>query len=295
RFLEKNKKTDSRHLNPGQKIAPVRTQSRTSRKLAPLFGCPPGHPARPPPAPPPGRPRLSRTPRRGHPSAPGGAHFGPESFGTGRRQLAGGHGAAPLGTASLGGDDRGAKQGPNCRPLGAADCCCQAMEGSTVEAPVDLCDDSDPGLTHTRGASGSMGHIRQKCEVVDLTSPGMEDDDDVVLVSEVIGDYPELVAARGPSRVVLVQSLETPLKDTTSKLVQRRPQSSSPPEPMETSIAQENRFKCAVCWESEVELSCTPCGHIFCISCIEMAVQRKKRCPQCRKGCQKRQLRRLFV
>jgi len=45
----------------------------------------------------------------------------------------------------------------------------------------------------------------------------------------------------------------------------------------------EVELRCPICWDSPPEMpSETPCGHVFCRSCIMAALQHKKECPSCR-------------
>lgn len=152
-------------------------------------------------------------------------------------------------------------------------------------------DDPPEGVLISASAGPSSNNhrrVRRKHEVVDLTTP-IKDDDDVVLVSEVQGDFPELVAVRGPEND---QSTHNNAK--RNKSYSRRVQEKDKEKAQEQPRIVEKQFQCSICWDSEKNLCCTPCGHIFCVGCIERAIHVKKVCPQCRKPCTTRQLRRLF-
>lgn len=43
---------------------------------------------------------------------------------------------------------------------------------------------------------------------------------------------------------------------------------------------------CPICYEqlsSKMKPTCTPCGHIFCTQCLNLALRRAKKCPICQK------------
>lgn len=161
------------------------------------------------------------------------------------------------------------------------------LEGTSSDLPLDLCDDSPEFLVHSNtGSSGNTADVRQKCEVVDLTGS----EDEVVLVSEAVIDNPVLVTVHSPESVrpsrCRKRSRNRPTNLKKCHFVE---------ETVEKSQTPELKIKCAICWNTMFELTCTPCGHIYCVRCIERELQDRKRCPQCRRACTKRQLRRLFV
>lgn len=57
------------------------------------------------------------------------------------------------------------------------------------------------------------------------------------------------------------------------------------------------QMQCSICREnfSSKEISCTPCGHLFCVSCITVAVQSRANCPLCNSKVQVNALRRLYL
>lgn len=57
------------------------------------------------------------------------------------------------------------------------------------------------------------------------------------------------------------------------------------------------QMQCVICWEnfSSQEICCTPCGHLFCVSCITAAVQNRANCPLCNLEVQMNALRRLYL
>lgn len=57
------------------------------------------------------------------------------------------------------------------------------------------------------------------------------------------------------------------------------------------------QMQCVICWEnfSSQEICCTPCGHLFCLSCITAAVQNRAHCPLCNLEVQVNALRRLYL
>ena len=67
----------------------------------------------------------------------------------------------------------------------------------------------------------------------------------------------------------------------------------SPPRPPPVTRGE---IKCAVCLDSARDLASTVCGHVFCVECIEEALEHKpRRCPTCRKHLRPTQYHRLFL
>jgi len=44
--------------------------------------------------------------------------------------------------------------------------------------------------------------------------------------------------------------------------------------------------KCSLCWEQRKNTACTPCGHLFCWTCVLQWLQTKPECPLCREPVQ---------
>lgn len=57
------------------------------------------------------------------------------------------------------------------------------------------------------------------------------------------------------------------------------------------------RLECPVCMESIAgrDISCTPCGHLFCSECILNAAKNRKTCPSCNHPITLKNLRRIFL
>lgn len=57
------------------------------------------------------------------------------------------------------------------------------------------------------------------------------------------------------------------------------------------------RLECPVCLESIAgrDISCTPCGHLFCVECISGAARERKTCPSCNHSITLKNLRRIFL
>ncbi|KAH8930482.1 hypothetical protein BT69DRAFT_681142 [Atractiella rhizophila] len=60
----------------------------------------------------------------------------------------------------------------------------------------------------------------------------------------------------------------------------------------ETGIVQ---VPCAICLEPVTNARLTPCGHLFCLECIDQALARRRRCPTCRTDTRRRNLRPVFL
>lgn len=65
----------------------------------------------------------------------------------------------------------------------------------------------------------------------------------------------------------------------------------------ETTPAKQLKLECAVCLEAvrNQNLSCPPCGHVFCTECLTDAARKQKVCPTCNVGITARGLRRVFL
>lgn len=61
--------------------------------------------------------------------------------------------------------------------------------------------------------------------------------------------------------------------------------------------ATTNRFECSICLDGlgDRNMSTTPCGHLFCTTCITAAVRNRSACPMCQAGVQLNDLRRLYL
>lgn len=58
----------------------------------------------------------------------------------------------------------------------------------------------------------------------------------------------------------------------------------------------EHAWVCAVCLERMKDgVSSAPCGHTFHDACLRICLKKRKQCPKCRKACQEKQIKRLFV
>ena len=55
------------------------------------------------------------------------------------------------------------------------------------------------------------------------------------------------------------------------------------------------RHTCPICLMSAEELASLKCGHVFCHTCLETAVQLTHKCPTCRAKAGKRDIRRLYM
>ncbi|XP_024359581.1 uncharacterized protein [Physcomitrium patens] len=55
------------------------------------------------------------------------------------------------------------------------------------------------------------------------------------------------------------------------------------------------KFKCAICMDTMKEETSTICGHIFCQSCIQGAINAQKRCPTCRRKLTMKNVHRIYI
>ncbi|CAN6231599.1 unnamed protein product [Urochloa humidicola] len=60
-------------------------------------------------------------------------------------------------------------------------------------------------------------------------------------------------------------------------------------------IPKEPIFTCPICWNKMEEPSTTPCGHVFCTTCIKQAIKVQKKCPTCRKGLRATSVHRIYL
>ena len=55
----------------------------------------------------------------------------------------------------------------------------------------------------------------------------------------------------------------------------------------------DNENKCLLCLNKYNQVCCTPCGHLFCWSCIHLYLSEKNNCPKCKKYCKSQEI--LFL
>ncbi|KAK8456343.1 hypothetical protein SEVIR_3G007100v4 [Setaria viridis] len=60
-------------------------------------------------------------------------------------------------------------------------------------------------------------------------------------------------------------------------------------------VPKEPTFTCPICWNKMWEPATTPCGHIFCNTCIKQAIKIQKKCPTCRKGLRATSVHRIYL
>ncbi|CAN6244269.1 unnamed protein product, partial [Urochloa humidicola] len=60
-------------------------------------------------------------------------------------------------------------------------------------------------------------------------------------------------------------------------------------------VPKEPIFTCPICWNKMEEPSTTPCGHVFCTTCIKQAIKVQKKCPTCRKGLRATSVHRIYL
>lgn len=67
----------------------------------------------------------------------------------------------------------------------------------------------------------------------------------------------------------------------------------------DTNLSLAKKLPCPICYEEMLgaehrESVCTPCGHVFCKSCIKTALGTSSKCPVCQKVVDLSTLRRLY-
>ncbi|XP_033154626.1 E3 ubiquitin-protein ligase RNF4 [Drosophila mauritiana] len=60
---------------------------------------------------------------------------------------------------------------------------------------------------------------------------------------------------------------------------------------------EDTPYKCPICMENvrRRQPAATPCGHVFCIDCIQKAIEDFRKCPMCNKKITYKQLTRIFL
>lgn len=129
---------------------------------------------------------------------------------------------------------------------------------------------------------------------IDLTNDSRQDESiDDVIITDIIEPVPGTSTQR-QSRVpeaveekkedVLLQDVQALLKELKPKQVE------TPPKKVivetDSSTPKLKMPECAICLESLVDSAqrvATICGHLFCKSCITLAIKTTHKCPTCRK------------
>lgn len=122
-------------------------------------------------------------------------------------------------------------------------------------------------LTHTG--------YRGRPSTIDLTTPTRSDpvNEDCVLLHE----YTKNTKKRKPAPVEPFFVKERSL---------------TPPVP---EAEDEYKFKCAICMDTMKDETSTICGHIFCQTCIQGAINSQKKCPTCRKKLTLKNIHRIYL
>ncbi|CAD8048688.1 unnamed protein product [Paramecium sonneborni] len=61
-----------------------------------------------------------------------------------------------------------------------------------------------------------------------------------------------------------------------------------------TNESNDKFTQCLICYDNSTNVTCTPCGHLFCWDCIMQQINLKQQCPICRSDCQAQQLIQLY-
>mmetsp|Transcript_31077 Transcript_31077/g.92547 ORF Transcript_31077/g.92547 Transcript_31077/m.92547 type:complete len:212 (-) Transcript_31077:407-1042(-) len=138
---------------------------------------------------------------------------------------------------------------------------------------VDLTDDSPRWVSPPSvGGAGS--------------SRGGDDDVVCVMVKPGVGRMPGMT----PAKRARTAAAGTPLHSSGKHgLVAPAMQQQKPPSP------DHGRAKCAICLEAMEAMASTPCGHVFCHSCLVDCIKAQRKCPKCRKAVQLKQIHRIYL
>ena len=89
--------------------------------------------------------------------------------------------------------------------------------------------------------------------------------------------------------VSLLQGLQK-VRRKAHALQSEKLNSSQHVETRNTSSQSVSKYRCPLCYESYTDITCTPCGHLFCWSCVYPWTCAKSCCPVCREECEPRKL-----
>lgn len=124
------------------------------------------------------------------------------------------------------------------------------------------------------------------------------------IVQDVHEMQSEVEGRRSPSHQNITQAslVHNAVQIVAQEHNERVAQISAPPPPRSPPPKEQPIVSCLVCLDSAGTirdssrcLCSTVCGHIFCSTCLEEAVKRKKQCPVCRKKLTKKQYHPLFI
>ncbi|QDZ17608.1 RING/FYVE/PHD-type zinc finger domain-containing protein [Chloropicon primus] len=112
-------------------------------------------------------------------------------------------------------------------------------------------------------------------EVVDLTSPTLPKKKTRNGDKDGVKDCVKVVkAGKRLKRKVPPPKKNPPLPDV---FIAEQPRKKKPP------ASTTNGLECRICIDTMKQPTATPCGHVFCFTCLQAAMRVKKACPVCRK------------
>lgn len=140
-------------------------------------------------------------------------------------------------------------------------------------------------------------------------SPQMPDyTREVTRTPEIVQDVHEMQSEvegrRPPSHhnIAQVPLVHNAVQIVTREHNQRVAQITAPQPPPSPPPREQPIISCLVCLDSAGTITetgrtlcSTVCGHLFCSTCMEEVVKRKKQCPVCRKKVTKKQYHPLFI
>ncbi|KAG1678205.1 hypothetical protein FOA52_016142 [Chlamydomonas sp. UWO 241] len=178
-------------------------------------------------------------------------------------------------------------------------------------ADCDLTRDDGVGpssVAGARGAAGTSGGRRERnrgqagasstAQHVDLTtlvdSPPRASDDDVVFVMSKPGPVRSPGALKR-SRQLAAAAAAALAGSSKGAAALANPLAHLPGAYRRPPSPDRGKAKCAICLDGMEQPASTPCGHVFCHSCLVDCIKAQRKCPKCRKSCALKQIHRIYL